>query len=62
MVSIHVSSYTLSFTSKRLTLANSAEDIENNPRGYYFSIIESLDTEIGRLLAAIPEPSFKVGG
>jgi arylsulfatase A-like enzyme len=36
-------------------LDNTESDIENNPKPYFFSMIEALDTEIGRLLNAIPK-------
>jgi len=36
-------------------LKNTEEDIKNNPKPYFFSMIEALDTEIGRLLKSIPK-------
>jgi len=36
-------------------LSGTEEDIDNNPRDYYFAMIEAMDTEIGRLLDAIPQ-------
>jgi len=36
-------------------LPGTQEDIDNNPRDYYFAMIEAMDTEIGRLLDAIPQ-------
>lgn len=36
-------------------LPNTEDDIKNNPQPYFFSMIEALDTEIGRLLNGIPK-------
>lgn len=36
-------------------LTNTDEDISKNPKPYFFSMIEALDTEIGRLLNSIPK-------
>ena len=35
------------------TLSGTTQDINNNPRNYYNAAIEAMDTEIGRLLAAV---------
>lgn len=37
------------------TLSGTDEDIAANPRDYYLSAIEAMDTEIGRLLVNLPE-------
>ena len=36
-------------------LSGDADDIENNSRAYYLAAIEAMDTEIGRLLDAMPD-------
>jgi arylsulfatase A-like enzyme len=37
------------------TLSNRASNIRNNPRPYYFAMLEALDAEIGRLLTNLPQ-------
>lgn len=36
-------------------LSGNDDDVENNPQPYFFSMIEALDTEIGRLMESIPQ-------
>jgi len=33
--------------------------IDNNPRPYYFAMIEAMDSEMGRLFKSIPEEEKK---
>ena len=39
----------------RSNLSGTASDIQNNRREYYLAAIEAMDSEIGRLLASLPE-------
>ena len=36
------------------TLSGAADDIRQNPRGYYLASLEALDAELGRLLRSLP--------